>query len=114
MNIVWLSLAHVCRELNNLDESYELEQKARESLARSEMKYWIVGIGTYWLTYVNQRMAAPQSTVVNGAFSGKDTGSSETNSLLWDRSKAIATQRRISGGVQVQEEGKRLKRAPTL
>jgi tetratricopeptide (TPR) repeat protein len=114
LNIVWLSLAHVCRELGNWDESYELEQKARESLARSEMKYWIVGIGTYWLKYVNQRMAARQSMVVNGAFSGKETRSSEANSLLSDHTKAIATQRRISGGVQAQEEGKRLKRVPTL
>jgi hypothetical protein len=32
------------------------------------MKYWIVGIETYWLRYVNQRMAAQQSMVVNGAF----------------------------------------------
>lgn len=109
-----LSLAHVCRELNNLDESYELEQKGRESLARCKMKYWIVGIGTYWLKYVNQRMAARQSTVVNRAFSSKETGSSEANGLLWDHTKAIATQRRISGGVQTQEEGKRLKRVPTL
>ena len=114
LNIVWLSLAHVCRELNNLDESYELEQKGRESLGRSEMKYWIVGIGTYWLKYVNERMAARQSTIVNRAFSSKETGSSETNGLLWDHTKAIATQRRISGGIQTQEEGKRLKRVPTL
>jgi tetratricopeptide (TPR) repeat protein len=114
LNIVWLSLAHVCRELNNLDESYGLEQKGRESLARCEMKYWIVGIGTYWLKYVNQRMAARQSTVVNRPFSSKETGSSEANSLLWDHTKAIATQRRISGGVQMQEEGKRLERVPTL
>jgi tetratricopeptide (TPR) repeat protein len=82
LNIVWLSLAHVCRELNSLDESYGLEQKGRESLARCEMKYWIVGIGTYWLKYVNQRMAARQSTVVNRAFSSKETRSSEANSLL--------------------------------
>lgn len=114
LNIVWLSLAHVCRELNNLDESYGLEQKGRESLARCEMKYWIVGIGTYWLKYVNERMAARQSTVVNRAFSSKETGSSEAKGLLWDHTKAIATQRRISGGVQTQEEGKRLKRVPTL
>ena len=114
LSIVWLSLAHVCRELNNLDESYGLEQKGRESLARCEMKYWIVGIGTYWLKYVNQRMAARQSTVVNRALSSKETGSSKANSLLWDHTKAIATQRRISGGVQTQEEGKRLERVPTL
>ena len=40
------------------------------------MKYWIVGMGTYWLRYVNQRMAVRQSMVVNGAFLGKETGSS--------------------------------------
>lgn len=58
LNIVWLSLADVCRELKDLDESYEFEKKGRESLARCEMKYWIVGIGTYWLEYINKRMAS--------------------------------------------------------
>jgi tetratricopeptide (TPR) repeat protein len=70
LNIVWVSLADVCRELKKWDESYEFEKKGRESLARCERKYWMVGIGTYWLEHVNRRMAPRLGRVLNGAGHG--------------------------------------------
>ena len=126
VNIVWLSLADVCRELNDLDESYEFEKKGRDSLARSEMNYFIAGIGTYWLEYINKKMAQRPLTLMNRTTSpGNESAVSEAQDLSRDHTRPtatqnwhseipMATQRQLSGIFPAQDERKRLERVSTL
>ncbi|KAL6719971.1 hypothetical protein ACLMJK_001892 [Lecanora helva] len=58
MNIVRYSMAHVLFELRNEEEALGCLQNARATFDEMGIKYWIVGLGTYWYKYVRGRMNA--------------------------------------------------------
>ncbi|KAI1972184.1 hypothetical protein LOZ35_004696 [Ophidiomyces ophidiicola] len=50
--VILYSIAQVQFQLGRLQESLASLERAEESLAFEERKYWIVGLGTYWYDYV--------------------------------------------------------------
>lgn len=62
LNIVQYSLAHVLLELGERVEAERMLEVAEESMKASGPKYWTVGIGTYWLNYVQMQLSQRKST----------------------------------------------------
>ena len=56
MNVVRLSMGHVLLELGNVDDGLKMVEEAKLDLGRESPKYWMVGVGTYWLKYVETQL----------------------------------------------------------
>ncbi|KAF8242731.1 hypothetical protein K440DRAFT_664567 [Wilcoxina mikolae CBS 423.85] len=65
LNVVHYSLADVYDELDLPEDSRKLIQQAKESLEKEGgKKFWMVGIATYWLEYVEERMKSKEEYVL--------------------------------------------------
>ena len=65
MNIARYSLAHALYESGDIKGSSEQLQLANVSLNHEEIKYWVVGLSTYWYRYVKGQFRMSESTLVN-------------------------------------------------
>jgi tetratricopeptide (TPR) repeat protein len=57
-NIVLLSIADCYFELDNMEESWELQKEAETVIRSCAPTRWVLGLGTYWLRWVEHKMAA--------------------------------------------------------
>jgi len=69
LNVAQYSFAHVLFELGERAEAERMMEAAAASIKESGMKYWTVGIGTYWLDYVEKQMS--QRRLCNASQLGK-------------------------------------------
>jgi tetratricopeptide (TPR) repeat protein len=57
-NIVRLSISDCYFELGNEDQSLQLQQEAQETISKCAPTYWVLGLGTYWLRWIESKIAA--------------------------------------------------------
>ena len=65
MNIVRYSLAYALYESGDVKESSEQLEMANWSLNHEGIKYWVVGLSTYWYRYVKGQFRMSELTLIN-------------------------------------------------
>ena len=65
MNILRYSLAHALYKQGDIKQSSEQLDIANANLDADDIKYWTVGLSTYWYRYVKGQFRMSESTLIN-------------------------------------------------